>query len=170
MEPGEWSKTSASSRNGRSHPEILFRALPPSLKLSLDARRSLKKFAFELSGQIADGRSFTCLITDDRELQELNRNFLGHDYPTDVLSFPDAGDDLGDIAISVERAEAQAKEHGHSRLEEICVLMLHGLLHLSGFDHERDGGRMARAERKWRSAFGLPATLIERAALPEVKS
>jgi probable rRNA maturation factor len=170
MEPGERNKTSSPSRNGRSHPELLFRALPPTFKLSADARRTLKNFAGELADQAVDGRSFTCLITNDRELQKLNRSFLGHDYPTDVLSFPGADGELGEIAISVERAAAQAKAHGHSCLEEICVLMLHGVLHLSGFDHERDEGRMARAERKWQSAFGLPATLIERSALPEVKS
>jgi probable rRNA maturation factor len=95
-------------------------------------------------------------------MQKLNRDFLQHDYPTDVLSFPSEDAGLGDLAISVERAEAQAREFGHRRTQELQVLMLHGLLHLLGHDHEKDRGDMARAERKWRSEFKLPATLIIR--------
>jgi probable rRNA maturation factor len=70
---------------------------------------------------------------------------------------------LGELAISVERADAQANSFGHSRVDEIRVLMLHGLLHLAGMDHETDRGAMSRAEKKWRSYFALPATLISRA-------
>jgi len=68
----------------------------------------------------------------------------------------------GDIAISLPRARAQAKRLGHSAEQEIRILMLHGLLHLLGQDHESDGGRMARAEKDWRARLGLPAGLIER--------
>jgi probable rRNA maturation factor len=60
------------------------------------------------------------------------------------------------------RARAQAREFGHSTEEEVRILMLHGVLHLAGMDHENDHGRMARAERRWRQALGLPAGLIER--------
>jgi probable rRNA maturation factor len=97
-------------------------------------------------------------------LQRLNRSFLGNDYPTDVLSFPaySGADDLGEMAISIDRATAQADKFGHSRLDEIRILMLHGLLHLTGHDHESDNGEMAQAERKWRRTLGLPATLIDR--------
>jgi probable rRNA maturation factor len=106
------------------------------------------------------------MISDDRELQELNARFCGHDYATDVLSFPtaEADKELGEIIISAERAEAQAAEFGHSRTDEIRVLILHGLLHLAGMDHEHDQGEMARAENKWRKELGLPATLISRAS------
>jgi probable rRNA maturation factor len=69
---------------------------------------------------------------------------------------------LGDIAISYQRARAQARDFGHSTDQEIRVLLLHGVLHLMGMDHESDGGRMARAEKRWRAALGLPAGLIER--------
>jgi probable rRNA maturation factor len=69
---------------------------------------------------------------------------------------------LGDLAISWQRARAQAREFGHSTEAEIQVLMLHGLLHLMGLDHETDDGRMSRTERRWRRALGLPAGLIER--------
>ncbi len=144
---------------------MLFRALDATLKLSTEEKRVLRSFARALSDRVVSGRSYTCVITDDAELRRLNNAFLGHDYATDVLSFPsaDVAGDLGEIAISVERAESQAREFGHSRIEEIQILMLHGLLHLAGMDHERDAGEMARAERKWRAEFDLPLNLISRA-------
>ena len=110
------------------------------------------------------GRPFQCLLTDDRELQRLNRDFLGKDYPTDVLSFPgvEPSEFLGEMAISVNRAAEQASEYGHTREQEICILMLHGLLHLLGMDHDSDGGRMRRTETRWRKKLGLPTGLIER--------
>ncbi len=118
----------------------------------------------EISKTVAAGRRFSCLLTDDRELLRLNREFLGQDYATDVLSFPEPGPDdfLGEMAISVERAKEQARSRGHRLDEEIGILMLHGLLHLLGMDHETDRGRMARAETRWRKKLGLPAGLIER--------
>ena len=69
---------------------------------------------------------------------------------------------LGDIAISLPRARAQAREFRHSTEREIQILMLHGLLHLLGLDHETDRGRMARVEKRWRARLGLPNGLIER--------
>ena len=126
---------------------------------------TLKAFARMLARQVVHRGSFNCLITRDRELQDLNRRFREHDHATDILSFPahDSDAALGDIAISLDRAEAQAREFGHSRLDEIRILMLHGVLHLAGMDHARDNGAMAQAEQKWRSEFGLPCTLIARA-------
>jgi probable rRNA maturation factor len=105
------------------------------------------------------------MIARDAELQKLNREFLQHDYPTDVLSFPSGAQKgfAGEIAISLDRARAQAIEQGHSVDNEIRILMLHGLLHLLGMDHERDRGAMRRAETKWRKALELPLALIERA-------
>jgi probable rRNA maturation factor len=111
--------------------------------------------------RIARGAEVTCLITDDRELRRLNRQFRGLDYPTDVLSFPNHNG--GELAISLDRARAQAEEHGHSVFDELRILMLHGVLHLRGMDHETDSGEMARAELRWRRKLGLPAGLIERA-------
>jgi probable rRNA maturation factor len=69
---------------------------------------------------------------------------------------------LGDIAISLPRARAQARQFGHSTESEIRILMLHGVLHLVGMDHAADAGRMARAEKRWRLRLGLPDGLIER--------
>jgi probable rRNA maturation factor len=141
---------------------VLFRTLPPQSRLSSKEKSALQNFAYDLAAKVAEGRTFTCLITSDRELQKLNREFLGYDYPTDVLSFATEDTGLGDLAISIERAEAQAREFGHDRMQELRVLMLHGVLHLVGHDHERDHGEMARAESKWRTVFDLPTTLISR--------
>ena len=91
----------------------------------------------------------------------MNRTFLNKDYPTDVLSFPEE-EALGEIAVSVERATEQAAEHGHSTEAEIGILILHGLLHLMGLNHEMDRGKMRRTEQSWRKKLGLPAGLIER--------
>jgi metalloprotein, YbeY/UPF0054 family len=127
-------------------------------------RVRLRAFAEQLREEVAAGRGFCCLLADDRELRRLNRQFLGKDYPTDVLSFPEPGPDefLGELAISVERAREQAQLLGHTIEEEIKILMLHGVLHLLGMDHEEDRGRMARAEARLRKKLGLPAGLIER--------
>lgn len=140
---------------------VSFRRAPASLR-----RRPLREFACRLREAVAQGRDVHFLITDDRELRRLNRQFLGADYPTDVLSFPAAaaGGSLGEIAISAGRAADQAREYGHSTDEEIRVLMLHGMLHLLGMDHERDRGEMARAEERWRRKLDLPSGLIARAS------
>lgn len=128
-------------------------------------RRDLRAYAARLADEVAGGKTFCCLIAGDDELRRLNRDFLGADYATDVLSFPASapGGSLGDIAISLDRARGQAREHGHSTADEIRILMLHGLLHLLGMDHEKDGGCMRRVERQWRRRLELPAGLIERA-------
>lgn len=124
----------------------------------------LRTFARSIAARVAGHRAFTCVISDDSELRELNHTYLGHDYATDVLSFPynRSGPNLGELIISIERAEAQAADFGHSRIDEIRILMLHGLLHLTGMDHEKDRGEMAEAEDKWREELGLPLALIAR--------
>ena len=136
---------------------VTFRRVPENLR-----RRPIERFARKLQADVAKGRAFDCLITGDAELRRLNREFRGKDAPTDVLSFPSLAGGLGDVAISSGRARAQAREFGHTVEQEIQILMLHGVLHLLGMDHERDGGRMARAERRWRASLGLPNGLIER--------
>jgi probable rRNA maturation factor len=135
--------------------------------------RALEQFARKLQQVVSKGRSFDVLITGDAELRRLNRDFRGKDYATDVLSFP-AGAPLvkgrgplpaGDLAISLGRARAQGRRFGHTTEQEVRILMLHGLLHLLGMDHETDSGRMARAEKRWRAELGLPNGLIERVQL-----
>jgi probable rRNA maturation factor len=138
---------------------VSFRRVPAALR-----RTPLKEFARTLRDAVARGRAFHCLITDDRELRRLNRQFLGLDRPTDVLSFPLEDEALlGELAISAGRAAKQARQFGHSQLDEIRILMLHGVLHLVGMDHETDHGAMARAETRWRKKLNLPAGLIARA-------
>jgi probable rRNA maturation factor len=131
------------------------------------ARPELREFARALQNQVARGRTFDCLIADDAELRRLNREFRHKDYATDVLSFPavEAGSYIGDLAISMDRAREQAREFRHSTYVELRILMLHGVLHLLGYDHETDAGRMARAEKRWREKLGLPVGLIERVTL-----
>jgi probable rRNA maturation factor len=127
-------------------------------------RQELRSFVEILSSKVAGGREFTCLLTDDDALLRLNKQFLGKNYPTDVLSFPsgEKSGSLGELAISCDRAAEQASRFGHTVVEEIQILMLHGILHLLGFDHETDKGKMAGIERKWRKQFELPLGLIER--------
>jgi probable rRNA maturation factor len=131
-------------------------------------RKPIEQFMTVLRDRVLRGSTFACLVTTDAELQRLNRTFRRKDYATDVLSFPSTPQGglpdgyLGDLAISWQRARAQAGEFGHSVEAEIQVLMLHGALHLTGMDHETDGGRMSRAETRWRRALSLPAGLIER--------
>jgi probable rRNA maturation factor len=134
---------------------LLFQVATPGV-----SRRDLRAFLKRLETELAGGRVFCCLITSDAELQRLNREFRKRDYPTDVLSFP--SDQLGEIAISFDAARRQSAEFGHAVNQEIEILMLHGLLHLLGMDHETDRGQMRTAERKWRASLGLPAGLIER--------
>ncbi|HEV2446461.1 MAG TPA: rRNA maturation RNase YbeY [Candidatus Sulfopaludibacter sp.] len=136
---------------------VTFRRVPTSLR-----RRPIGDFVRRLEREVAKGRPFDCLITGDADLRRLNRDFRGKDYATDVLSFPTPGRRLGDLAVSLARARAQARDFGHSAEAEIRILLLHGLLHLLGYDHETDNGRMARAERRWRARLGLPNGLIER--------
>lgn len=152
---------------------LLFRH--PSRKVR---RVELRAFFVDLMKRVGGGRRANCLVTTDAELRRLNREFRGKDAATDVLSFPAAqpmrageaangsqgkGAWFGEIAISYDRAAAQAAELGHEVEDELRVLMLHGVLHLTGLDHERDSGEMARRERSWRRRLGLPAGLIERA-------
>ena len=125
------------------------------------ARRPLRSFLIDTARRITGDRAITCLITDDRHLESLNRQFRSKNAPTDVLSFPweNGG---GEIAISLDTAARQAAEFGHGLEQELRILILHGLLHLAGMDHETDSGEMARAEMKWRKRLGLAPGLIER--------
>jgi len=109
----------------------------------------------------------TVAITSDARIRALNRRFRRKDAATDVLSFPsDERGYLGDIVIAAGVARRQAQEARHSLHTELRVLALHGLLHLLGYDHERDAGRMARLERRLRKKGGLVEGLIERGSTP----
>jgi probable rRNA maturation factor len=104
-------------------------------------------------------------VVTDLRIRELNRRYRGKNVPTDVLSFPaDEPGHLGDIVIALGVARRQAGSAGHSLSTEFRVLALHGLLHLLGYDHERDNGEMRRLEQRLRRAGGLREGLIEREA------
>ena len=101
-------------------------------------------------------------------MRRLNAQFRGKDYATDVLSFPSpifVEGYGGDIAVSADIAARNARALGHSVAEEVKILVLHGVLHLAGYDHESDDGQMAEKELRLRRKLGLPAALIERAAV-----
>jgi probable rRNA maturation factor len=130
------------------------------------SRLALARFANRAQRAAGLTGEVTILLTSNAELQQLNLQFRKKNKPTDVLSFPvDATDGLaGDIAISVPTARAQAVALGHELQTEIKVLILHGMLHLAGYDHESDRGQMRRVEERLRAELRLPAGLIERTA------
>ncbi|HEY9153396.1 MAG TPA: rRNA maturation RNase YbeY [Anaerolineales bacterium] len=116
-----------------------------------------------LTHQSADG-DITVVLTDDTQLHELNREYLGVDAPTDVLSFPASETDpetgaryLGDILISIPRAGAQAKAASHPLESEIQLLVVHGVLHLLGHDHAsaKEKAKMWKAQAEILQSLGL---------------
>ena len=110
-------------------------------------------------------RDVELILTDDKEIQELNRLHRQKDKPTDVLSFPlenIPGMPLGSIVISIDTAKKGAEEFGHSIEDEIKLLFIHGLLHLLGYDHEIDNGEMREKEKEVIEKFNLPKSLIIR--------
>ena len=132
--------------------------------------RGLAQWLTEHAPAKAKGDLSLAMISDHR-MRALNRQFRGHDAVTDVLSVPSdpsaplrAGERsfLGDIVIATGVASRQAKAAGHAVQTEVRVLALHGLLHLLGYDHESDGGKMARVEMRLRKRAGLKEGLIER--------
>ena len=129
--------------------------------------RALSLFAARAQRALGLRGEVNVRITSNRELQELNRRFRKQAKPTDVLSFPSAMPKLaGDVAISADIAAANAADIGHSTEIELKILILHGLLHLAGYDHETDDGDMQARETKLRQQLGLPTGLIERTNFP----
>jgi probable rRNA maturation factor len=126
------------------------------------SQRELSQFTAEARRAIGLDGDLSVRITFSRELQELNRRFRRKNKPTDVLSFPAITGGGGDIAIAREIAATNAAVLGHSLTTELKILILHGLLHLAGFDHESDNGEMTSRESELRQELGLPLGLIER--------
>jgi len=127
------------------------------------ATRGLGPWLSKIAPASARGDVCVALVSDAR-MRALNRQFRGKDKVTDVLSFPaETRGFLGDVVIAAGVAKKQAKVAGHSLNTEIRVLTLHGLLHLLGYDHSSDDGKMARIEARLRKKAGLPEGLIERA-------
>jgi probable rRNA maturation factor len=166
LEPDPALKTTLAKRAGASGFEVDFKAIPRNVQLP--SARTLARFLAAAQTTVRLKGQVTVLLTTDAAIRKLNRWFRGKSKATDVLSFPAEGlgarGIAGDLAISVTTALGQAAEQGHSLSTEIKVLILHGLLHLAGFDHEVDAGRMARRERLLKAKLGLPEGLIERAS------
>lgn len=148
---------------------------PPSSPLALDSLSTLSpsglaRFLNRARALIGLTGMVDVLLSSDAELQRLNRAFRGMNKATDVLSFPApaelTAEVAGDLAISLDTAARQAKEHGHSLRDEVRILLLHGLLHLAGEDHEDDDGAMAAREARLRAELRLPVGLIARTLDP----
>jgi probable rRNA maturation factor len=167
--PGPSPQATAAKHLASSVPAVL----PKSHRLP--SARTLTRFLAEAQAVVRLKGEVSVLLTTDANIRRLNRQFRGKNKATDVLSFPAdpipglkaEGAQAGDLAISVPTALKQAIEQGHPLSIEIEVLILHGLLHLAGYDHEADAGQMARRERLLRAKLGLPQGLIERAEAPK---
>src|SRR3954469_3023863 len=139
---------------------IIFEKKLPGL-----SSRALAGFALKARRATGLRGAVSVLITGNPSMRRLNSSFRGKNRPTDVLSFPAAASAngfAGDIAISLDIAERNARLLGHSVADEIRILILHGMLHLAGYDHENDQGEMAKKEILLRRRFALPTSLIER--------
>ena len=129
---------------------------------------ALTRFARRARKFAGVGGEVSILIAGNVQLRALNRRFRKKDKPTDVLSFPSVDGIGGDIAISAEIAKQNAARYGHKTVDELKVLVLHGMLHLAGYDHETDNGQMAERELALRAKLKLPASLIHRSSGKEV--
>ncbi|WP_114210755.1 rRNA maturation RNase YbeY [Acidisarcina polymorpha] len=136
-------------------------------------KRELAQFAARASKAAGAAGAVSVLLTNDERIRELNRRFRKKNAATDVLSFPSfdgqRSRSAGDLAISLDTAARQAEIFQHSLDTEVRVLILHGILHLAGFDHETDDGEMAKIERRLRKEFGLPSGLIQRSTKEPAK-
>jgi probable rRNA maturation factor len=141
---------------------ILKKNVPGTTSATLERFLAQAQHAAGLRGEV------NVLVAGSGEIRELNRRYRGQDKATDVLSFPSDGGAgngfAGDIAISADLAAQSARQFGHAPAEELKILLLHGVLHLAGYDHERDNGRMSRMEERLRAQLGLPTALIARSA------
>jgi len=130
---------------------------------------TLERFVLRARRAVDLSDAVNVLVTSSSELRSLNRRFRGADKPTDVLSFPSATEErsparrtAGEVAISADIARDNARRLKHSVADEVKILVLHGMLHLAGFDHEHDNGEMARKESGLRQQLKLETGLIER--------
>lgn len=142
-------------------------------KVAALSQATLARFVTRASRAASLRGTINVLVTSSQELRGLNSRFRGKDRPTDVLSFPPvlglADGFAGDVAISADIAAKNARRLGHSTAEEIKILVLHGVLHLAGYDHEHDQGEMARREERLRRSLGLPVGLIHRSGVSAAK-
>lgn len=149
--------------------------------LSAITRPAIARFMARAQHAVGLTGEIHVLLADDATLKRLNKAFRGKNKATDVLSFPAAASTVffnepgqpelaGDLAISLETAARQAGRFGHTLIDEVRILLLHGVLHLAGYDHEQDSGEMAAREAGLRQQLGLPAGLIARTAKPAARA
>lgn len=142
--------------------EILISNEYPGIKVGI---RKIKQQIDKVLGSLdCNEHEISILFVGDQGIRDLNRQFRGMDRPTDVLSFPQLSEDepeppgahvLGDVAISLETARNQSKDHGLSLEEELTLLLIHGILHLLGYDHEISSQEEERMRKKTRELFEL---------------
>jgi probable rRNA maturation factor len=151
-------------------------AAAKSSDLRLPSTQTFARFLTQARLAVRLRGKVSVLLTTDAAQRGFNRRFRGKNKPTDVLSFPadpnaPGGEEkfAGDLSISVPTACRQALQQGHSLATEIKVLILHGVLHLAGYDHETDSGQMERRERTLRARLRLPGGLIERSTPSRLK-
>jgi len=140
---------------------------------------TLKRFIVRARKAVGLKEQVNVLVTGSSAVRSLNLRFRRQNKATDVLSFPATSSSIadsrnraklaGEVAISGDIALKNSLRLGHSAVQEVKILALHGILHLAGFDHERDNGEMARKEVELRRALGLPAGLIERVETKRVQ-
>jgi probable rRNA maturation factor len=146
---------------------------PVGFEIPIPDKAGLTRFLNRAQKLVGLEGEVQVLLADDATLKRLNRTFRAKNKATDVLSFPagpttvffgepDGPMLAGDLAISLEMAARQAAEFGHTLRDEVRVLLLHGVLHLAGFDHEVDAGEMAEREAELRKKLGLRTSLIAR--------
>ena len=117
----------------------------------------------KIANVLAPTQIIELVLVSDETMREINRDLRGCDYATDVLSFPlEAITPLGSVVINIPLAQTNALKLGHSLENEIALLFIHGVLHLLGYDHEKDQGEQRQKEGELIKAFNLPLSLIER--------
>lgn len=147
---------------------VLLRVKPRRIRVRASAFKAL---AQKLLKTVGESRAeLSVELVGDRRMRELNRRYRGHDAPTDVLAFAmregpgPVSPLLGDVVISLPTAERQAVRHGHSIDQEIATLLIHGVLHLCGYDHERGGKEARRMRRKeralWKALQPIPKLIV----------
>jgi probable rRNA maturation factor len=144
------------------HPTVILQSRVRGL-----TQTTLAEFVAKVCEQVRLAGVVTVLVTSSKEMRALNSRFRGKPQPTDVLSFPGPAfvdSFAGDVAVSADIAAQNARAMGHSTALEVKILVLHGILHLAGYDHESDQGDMNRLEQRLRRKLSLPTALIERAS------
>jgi probable rRNA maturation factor len=163
LECGDWSPLFKALTSQRTPKEPMTVIINRQRRRKINEKQWVDFVDRTLQAISIDKREANIVFVSDAAIRKLNREFRGKDYPTDVLSFPSQTEvfekemqlDLGDVVISVERAAEQARENKLTCENEIQQLILHGLLHLCGYDHETDQGQMNRLELKLRKKLGI---------------